>query len=71
MGTESCLKCPGLELALTIIPELIPCPCCGAEIEIWTDEKKARCGRCGGLINREYGQGIRNGSGGIMPPSID
>ena len=53
MGTESSLKCPGLERALTIIPELFPCPCCGAEIEIWTDERKARCGRCGELISRE------------------
>jgi len=53
MGIESFLKCPGMERALTIIPELFLCPCCGAEIEIWTDERKAKCIRCGKLVSRE------------------
>jgi predicted metal-binding protein len=56
MRIESYLKCPGLEQALTIIPELFLCPDCGAEIEIWTDERKVRCGRCGKFAGREGGR---------------
>ncbi len=53
MGVESFTRCPGLEQALAIVPELFLCPNCGAEVEIWTDERKARCGQCGRLVSRD------------------
>lgn len=45
MGLEN-VRCPGLEKALAVFPELFPCPVCGNEMEIWSDEKKGRCAQC-------------------------
>ena len=36
-------------------PEDIDCPQCGAEVEIWSDELKARCRQCGTPVSREQG----------------
>jgi HD superfamily phosphodiesterase len=33
-------------------PELFPCPSCGKEVEIWTDEFRARCRNCGKPVYR-------------------
>jgi hypothetical protein len=40
-------KCPGSLLIRQPVPELANCPCCGYEIEIWSDEAKAKCRGCG------------------------
>jgi len=46
MGLESRLKCPGFEQAVQAVPELYICSNCGAEVEIWTDEKRGKCFAC-------------------------
>jgi HD superfamily phosphodiesterase/predicted RNA-binding Zn-ribbon protein involved in translation (DUF1610 family) len=48
-------NCPGSQKFRQPEPEIIKCPSCGAEIEIWTDEIKARCPRCKEEIMRETG----------------
>ncbi len=48
------LRCPGLERALTVFPEVFPCPQCGGEVEIWSDEKKGRCSTCGNSFGKIF-----------------
>lgn len=38
--------CPGAKLLRQPAPEIFICPSCGEEVEIWTDEIKARCPNC-------------------------
>jgi uncharacterized paraquat-inducible protein A len=45
--------CPGLNDLLRPKPEFLPCPNCGANVEIWTDEKEAECPNCGIRVSRE------------------
>ncbi len=40
-------SCPGSKLLKSPVPESIECSGCGEELEIWTDELKVRCKRCG------------------------
>ena len=47
----SLLKCPGLEQTLAVVPEELPCPNCGKEIEIWSDEKKGKCSTCNKMVD--------------------
>jgi hypothetical protein len=73
MGPEIIQKCPGVEGALMIVPELFACPFCRAEIEIWTGERRARCIHCGKMISRERACPIeptreRNGCPENAPP---
>ena len=45
-------RCPGQEnrnLAVSILP----CPKCGAEVEIFSDETRVRCQKCGERVCRE------------------
>lgn len=44
-------KCPGLEQTLATFPEELPCPECGNEIEIWSDERKGKCSTCNKMID--------------------
>ncbi len=46
-------SCPGSRLHSDPVPELIPCPHCGKEVEIFTNELSMRCYFCGGLVTRE------------------
>lgn len=46
-------KCPGSQGFSQPHPEMINCPSCGAEAEIWTDEIKANCPKCKKNIVRE------------------
>lgn len=50
MGLRN-LRCPGLEKTLSAFPESLPCPVCGKELEIWSDEKKAKCSTCNKTID--------------------
>jgi predicted metal-binding protein len=50
MSLNDYLKCPGLELTLTVTPEEYPCTRCGRLVEIWTDELKRRCTDCGMVV---------------------
>jgi predicted RNA-binding Zn-ribbon protein involved in translation (DUF1610 family) len=49
-------KCPGSQIFSQPKPENIKCPFCGEEIEIWTDEVKAKCPNCKKAVTREQGQ---------------
>ncbi len=44
--------CPGSRTIREPIPENINCTNCGAEVEIWTDELKATCPKCGQKVYR-------------------
>lgn len=50
------LKCPGSQSFSRPHPEFIKCPHCGKEIEIWSDEVKAKCPSCKKTVLRESGQ---------------
>jgi hypothetical protein len=47
--------CPGSRLLRQPAPELFPCPNCGTEVEIWTDELKRTCPACKKVVLREGG----------------
>jgi hypothetical protein len=53
MGGESLRKCPGFERSLIIVPQLFICPFCSVVIEIWTDERMARCTHCRKMVSRK------------------
>lgn len=46
MSLNDYLKCPGPERSMAATPETYPCPDCGIEVEIWSDERKRRCPDC-------------------------
>jgi HD superfamily phosphohydrolase YqeK/predicted RNA-binding Zn-ribbon protein involved in translation (DUF1610 family) len=47
-------KCPGSQGVRQPKPEIINCPSCGEEVEIWTDEIKAICPNCKkGVLRQE------------------
>lgn len=48
-------NCPGAQKFRQPEPEIIKCPGCGEEVEIWTDEIKANCPKCKKSIMREGG----------------
>ena len=52
----SLLKCPGLEQTLAAVPEELPCPECGNEIEIWSDEKKGMCSTCTKMVDPRHSE---------------
>jgi DNA-directed RNA polymerase subunit RPC12/RpoP len=47
--------CPGSRLLRQPAPELYPCPNCGAEVEIWSDELKRACPKCRKMVLRPGG----------------
>ena len=47
--------CPGSKLLRQPAPELYPCPNCGTEVEIWTDEFKRTCPSCRKTVLRPGG----------------
>jgi hypothetical protein len=47
--------CPGSKLLRQPAPELFPCPNCGAEVEIWSDEFKRPCPKCRKMVLRPGG----------------
>jgi predicted metal-binding protein len=46
------VQCPGLEASTGVIPEVFTCPVCKGEVEIWSDEKRARCPVCHKLLDK-------------------
>ncbi len=44
--------CPGAKAVREPMPEEVLCPSCGHEVEIWSDEQRARC-RCGAWVYRQ------------------
>lgn len=45
-------NCPGSQKFKNPQPENIKCPCCGSQVEIWTDEVSAICASCGKKVAR-------------------
>jgi HD superfamily phosphodiesterase/predicted RNA-binding Zn-ribbon protein involved in translation (DUF1610 family) len=45
--------CPGSKLLRQPAPEMFSCPSCGEEVEIWTDEFKRDCLKCGETVYRD------------------
>lgn len=45
-------KCPGQDLNKLRV-ELYKCPNCGAEVEMFSDELKVKCYKCGQYIYKE------------------
>ena len=45
-------QCPGQDMR-NLRVELYKCPDCGAEVEIFSDEVKMKCHKCGTVIYRE------------------
>ncbi len=50
MGLNDSLKCPGLDITLSVIPVEVDCSQCNEIVEIWSDELKRRCARCGTVV---------------------
>jgi len=46
-------KCPGSRDIITPVPIYKRCPDCGEEVEVWSDELKAKCAECGTTVFRE------------------
>src|SRR3990170_2829998 len=46
-------SCPGSKAIKNPTPELLTCPNCGAEVEIWTNELSYPCSNCGARVFRE------------------
>jgi len=47
------VQCPGLQASVSIFPEIFKCPVCKGDVEIWSDEKKARCPVCNKLMDKD------------------
>ncbi len=48
-------SCPGSKIFKNPLPEPILCSGCGEELEIWTDEFKVRCKKCGTITYKKRG----------------
>jgi len=48
-------SCPGARMIREPRPEYVLCPHCQSEVEIWSDEFRARCGHCKAWVFREQG----------------
>ncbi|MFH1249318.1 MAG: hypothetical protein V1660_04155 [archaeon] len=50
---SSAFQCPGSSLFVQPVPETVKCPLCNEDVEIWSDESKASCPKCGVVVRRE------------------
>jgi len=48
-------SCPGARTVKEICPEYMLCPHCGVEVEVWSDEFRARCPQCHAWVYRQQG----------------
>lgn len=46
------LRCPGVS-GQRLTSSLVPCSNCGSEVEIFSDESKARCPKCKTPVHKE------------------
>jgi DNA-directed RNA polymerase subunit RPC12/RpoP len=49
-------KCPSEDPNARAIPQDYVCPACGASVEIWTDEKQAKCPKCSVVVKSAEAQ---------------
>jgi len=47
------VTCPGINKFVRPKPEYIKCHRCRVEVEIWSDEREAKCLECGAKVSRE------------------
>lgn len=47
--------CPGARAIREVRPEYVHCPHCRTELEIWSDEYRARCPACHAWVYRKQG----------------
>ena len=50
MGLNDTLKCPGMYETLSTFPIEFNCPQCNGTVEVWSDEVKRRCTKCGIMV---------------------
>ncbi|NCO33216.1 MAG: hypothetical protein AUJ92_06030 [Armatimonadetes bacterium CG2_30_59_28] len=50
------VKCPGAAMMREAVPEDVICQHCGNELEIWSDEARAKCRKCGNYYVRGLSQ---------------
>ena len=48
-------SCPGARLIKEARPEYVRCPHCQEEVEVWSDEFRARCPQCDVWVYRSQG----------------
>jgi len=48
-------SCPGASTIKELCPRYIRCPHCKTEVEIWSDEFRARCPTCQAWVYAEQG----------------
>jgi len=46
-------RCPGAGPFAEPVPEVLRCPHCGMDVEIFTNEQYLRCYHCGGMVTKE------------------
>ena len=46
-------RCPGADGLLQPLPEMVRCPHCHREVEMFTNEVSLRCYHCGGTVRRQ------------------
>ena len=46
------IRCPGQDMRKLKV-SLLKCPECGAEVEIFSDELRAKCQKCGAQVYKE------------------
>ncbi|UCB61204.1 MAG: hypothetical protein JSW72_03920 [Candidatus Bathyarchaeota archaeon] len=52
MSNSDFKTCPGIKNFVRPIPEYFPCPSCGGNVEIWSDENMGICDGCEKEIGR-------------------
>jgi endogenous inhibitor of DNA gyrase (YacG/DUF329 family) len=45
--------CPGSAAFTEVTPDVLPCPWCEADVEIWSDEVEVNCPGCGRPVSRQ------------------
>ena len=48
-------RCPGSLFFTQPKPEIVSCPDCGADVELWSDEPSSQCPACGRMVIRKVG----------------
>jgi predicted amidophosphoribosyltransferase len=46
-------NCPGSDRFKKPHPEIVKCPFCGEEVEVWSDEAGASCPKCRRTVSRD------------------
>ncbi len=44
--------CPGIKARSQAKPQVLDCPFCGDEVELWSDEPSTTCPKCKKRVNR-------------------